>query len=172
MKAKQREELLRALKTRFELAIHVATPTDAVLVAEMATALTTEIIERTGIQHFNVDLQETTRLCRRLIDSQSYVALVATDNSIPVGFAGLCESHALYTEGTFGIVQEFYVIPLARSSGVGAALLKAASDHARSSGWRRLELCTPPLPEFHRSLVFYERYGFEVTGGRKMKYIV
>lgn len=152
--------------------IHIARPTDAALVAEMATALTSEIIERTGVQHFNVNLPETTKLCARLIDSQSYVALVATEAANPIGFAGLCESHALYTEGTFGIVQEFYIVPAVRSSGVGALLLKAAFGHARSKGWRRLELCTPPLPEFQRSLGFYERYGFEVTGGRKMKYIL
>lgn len=154
------------------IVIHVATPTDAALVAEMATALTSEIIERTGVQHFNVHLPETTKLCERLINSRVYVALIATDNSNPVGFTGLCESHALYTEGTFGIVQEFYVVPGARSTGVGAALIEAASAHARSNGWSRLELCTPPLPEFQRSLAFYERYGFEVTGGRKMKHIV
>lgn len=152
--------------------IHLAKPTDAALVAEMATALTSEIIERTGVQHFNVNLPETTKLCARLIDSQRYVALVATEASNPIGFVGLCESHALYTEGTFGIVQEFYTVPAVRASGVGALLLEAAFGHARSKGWRRLELCTPPLPEFQRSLAFYERHGFEVTGGRKMKYIL
>jgi GNAT superfamily N-acetyltransferase len=154
------------------MVIHIATPTEAAIVAEMATALTSEIIQRTGVQHFNVDLPETTKLCERLIDSKVYVALVAIDNSNPVGFAGLCESHALYTEGTFGIIQEFYVVPGARSAGVGAALIEAATAHAHSSGWRRLELCTPPFPEFQRSSMFYERHGFKVTGGRKMKRII
>ena len=68
-----------------------------------------------------------------------------------------------------GIIQEFYVVPTARSAGVGGALLQAARAHARSKGWKRLELCTPPLPDFQRTLAFYERNGFEVTGGRKMK---
>jgi GNAT superfamily N-acetyltransferase len=153
------------------IVIRIATPTEAAIVAEMATALTSDIIQRTGVLHFNVDLPETTKLCERLIHSQAYVALIAIDNSNPVGFAGLCESHALYTEGTFGIIQEFYVVPSERSAGVGAALIEAATAHAQSRGWRRLELCTPPLPEFQRSLMFYERHGFEVTGGRKMKHI-
>lgn len=154
------------------LEIRPAEPGDAALVAELATALTSEIIERTGVRHFDVDLPRTTALCARLISSRSYLALVAREGANAVGFAGLCESHALYAEGTFGIVQEFYVVPGARSSGVGGALIRATADQARSRGWRRLELCTPPLPEFQRSLAFYERHGFEVTGGRKMKRIV
>jgi hypothetical protein len=32
-----------------------------------------------------------------------------------------------------------------------------------------MEMCTPPLPEFDRTLEYYRRSGFEVTGGRKMK---
>jgi len=154
------------------IVIRAATPKDAALVADMATALTSEIIHRTGVQHFNVNLTETTKLCERLIISRAYVALIAADNSSPVGFAGICESHGLYAEGTFGIIQEFYVVPAARSAGVGAALIEAATAHARSSKWRRLELCTPPLPEFQGSLAFYGRNGFEVTGGRKMKRII
>src|SRR5688572_872133 len=104
------------------VAIHIAGPSDAALVAGMATALTSEIIERTGIQHFRVNLSETTEICARLISSQSYVALVASEASNAIGFAGLCESHALYAGGTFGIVQEFYIAPAVRSSGVGALL--------------------------------------------------
>ena len=153
------------------VAIYLAVQTDAALVAEMAVALTSEIMERTGIKHFNVNLGDTAALCERLITSGSYTALIAAEPSGPVGFAGLCESHALYTEGTFGIIQEFYVVPRSRSTGVGAALLKASVAQARSRGWRRLELCTPPLPEFQQSLTFYERNGFEITGGRKMKFI-
>jgi len=154
------------------LEIRLANPTDAALVAGMAMALTTEIVERTGIRHFDANREETTQLCARLIASQSYVALVAIEGSIPIGYAGLCESYALYTEGTFGIVQEFYIVPGARSSGIGGTLLDAAVEYARSKRWRRLELCTPALPEFERSLAFYGRNGFEVTGGRKMKRIL
>jgi len=163
---------LRQGFTSMSIKVHQATLAEALVVAEMAVALTTEIIKRTGTKHFNVNLKETAELSEHLIGAGSYTALIATEESEPLGFAGICESHALYTEGTFGIIQEFYVVPASRSVGVGTNLLEAAVAHSRARGWKRLELCTPPLPKFQGSLAFYERHGFEVTGGRKMKFVV
>lgn len=139
----------------------------------MVVALTDEIIARTHTPHFSVNLPETTARCREFVESGKYVVYVAeAPGTGAIGFAALCESHALYAEGAFGIVQEFYVVPDRRSSGIGRILLDAAASHARAAGWKRLELCTPPLPEFRRALEFYERNGFEITGGRKMKRVV
>jgi len=53
----------------------------------------------------------------------------------------------------------------------------ATSSSARSTscssratrGWKRREVTTPPLPEFDRTLAFYPREGFAVTGGRTLK---
>lgn len=144
---------------------------DAEAIGKMALALTDEIIARTGERHFDMDLADTVARCRRYLASGIYTVLLARDVAAaePVGFAALCESHALYTEGAFGIVQEFYVTLDHRSGGVGATLLAKAGQVAKARGWQRLELCTPPLPEFERTLSFYERHGFEVTGGCKMK---
>jgi hypothetical protein len=36
-------------------------------------------------------------------------------------------------------------------------------------GWRRLEVTTHPLPQFDRTLAFYQREGFGLSGGRKLK---
>lgn len=147
-------------------------PADAGIVAAAVKALTDEIIERTRAQHFNVDLPQTEARCRDFLETGSYAVYVAERDGACIGFAALCESHALYAEGTFGIVQEFYVAPDFRSAGVGQQLVEAAVAHGRRMDWTRLELCTPPLPEFDRALQFYERNGFEVTGGRKMKRIL
>jgi hypothetical protein len=35
--------------------------------------------------------------------------------------------------------------------------------------WTRLEVTTPPLPQFDRALAFYQRGGFGISGVRKMK---
>jgi hypothetical protein len=39
----------------------------------------------------------------------------------------------------------------------------------QSKGWRRIEVTTPPLPQFDRTLAFYRREGFDIPGGRKLK---
>ncbi len=145
-----------------------AAPADAGMLARMVKALTDEIIARTGAPHFDLSIDALTAQAAAFIADGTYTVLLARDPE-PVGFAALCESAALYAGGRFGIVQEFYVAPDRRSGGVGKALLDAATAHGRTQDWTRLELCTPPLPEFDRALAFYEREGFEVTGGRKMK---
>ena len=154
-----------------EISIVAATADDAPTVAELVQALTDEIMQRTEKLHFNVDLAASTTLCQRLIEQGHYRVLLAVEQpgGEVVGCATLCESHALYTEGSFGIVQEFYVVPHRRSQKVGAKLLEQVIEMARDLGWKRLELCTPPLPVFERTIAFYQQNGFEITGGRKMK---
>lgn len=153
--------------------IKKASPADAQVIAFFAKALTDEIIEKTGAQHFNVDISSTTALCQTLMEQDKYTVWLACDEvtETAIGFASLCESHALYAEGTFGIVQEFYIQPSYRSRKAGSILLESVIEHAKLLGWKRLELCTPPLPEFERTINFYQENGFEVTGGRKMKYV-
>ena len=79
------------------------------------------------------------------------------------------ESYALYTEGVYGTIPEFYVSPSHRSKGVGAALMKEARRIGQSRGWRRIEVTTPPLPQFDRTMAFYQREGFSIFGGWKLK---
>lgn len=154
-----------------DIHIDLASVGDAQAIAELAMALTDEIIDKTKAKHFDVNLPETTALCRSYIASGIYEVIVAKNGKegTIIGFAAMCQSHALYTEGQFGVIQEFYVNPEARSLGVGSRILERAASHAKDKGWKRLELCTPPQPEFDKAIVFYSRNGFEVTGGRKMK---
>jgi GNAT superfamily N-acetyltransferase len=87
----------------------------------------------------------------------------------PLGFLALYESFALYTEGAYGTIPEFYIRPAHRSKGIGAALMGEARRLGQSRGWRRLEVTTPPLPQFDRTMAFYQREGFSISGGRKLK---
>jgi GNAT superfamily N-acetyltransferase len=64
------------------------------------------------------------------------------------------------------------VVFLARGRELGSALLAAAREHGRRQGWSRLEVTTPPLPAFSRTLGFYEREGFAVSGGRKLRCLI
>jgi len=138
-------------------------------IARLAVCLTNEIIERTGIKYFDVDEPSATSLCESFLENGHYNVIAAFDGNKVVGFGALCESHSLYAEGAFGIIQEFYVLPEYRSMDIGKTLVEELVEFARSKKWKRLELCTPPLPEFDRTVQFYKSNGFEITGGYKMK---
>ena len=141
-------------------------------IAKLAVCLTNEIIERTGIKHFDVDVPLAVKLCKSYMENGQYCVVAAQDESRIIGFGALCESHSLYAEGSFGIIQEFYVMPEYRSHKVGQQLIDKIVSVAKDKGWKRLELCTPPVPEFNRTVSFYQANGFEITGGYKMKRVV
>lgn len=141
-------------------------------IAKLAVCLINEIIERTGTRHFDVDVSLATNLCNDFMKEKYYQVIAASNNKNIVGFGALCESRSLYAEGTFGIIQEFYVLPEYRSRNIGKHLIETIIEHAKSKGWKRLELCTPPVPEFDRAVAFYQENGFEITGGYKMKHAI
>ena len=138
-------------------------------VAKLAVCLLNEIIERVGMQAFDVDENKAVRLCEDFIADRRYRVLAAFDDDRIVSFGALCESHSLYAEGSFGILQEFYVEPEYRSRNLGQRMIETMVEYGKWQGWTRLELCTPPLPAFDRTVSFYESNGFEITGGYKMK---
>jgi GNAT superfamily N-acetyltransferase len=152
------------------IAIGRATADHSHEIAVMVGELLSEITNAIGVQAFNFDLEETTKRLKDFLDREQYFVFVArNDGRNAVGFVALYESHALYAEGTFGTIPELYVRPEYRSNHVGLRLMSEARSFGTSRGWKRLEVTTPPLPHFDRTLAFYEREGFAVTGGRKLK---
>lgn len=141
-------------------------------IAKLAVCLTNEIIERTGIKHFVVDVPLATQLCKSYMKNGQYTVVAAYKKGEIIGFGTLCESHSLYAEGAFGIIQEFYVMPKYRSHTIGQQLIERIVSLAKDNGWKRLELCTPPVPEFNRTVAFYQANNFEITGGYKMKRVI
>jgi len=150
--------------------IQKATIDDSHEIAVMAGELLDEIMGVIGIQAFNFDLVETMGRLNDFISREKYFVFVARDDTNKVvGFVALYESHALYAEGSFGTIPELYVRPEHRSKNVGFLLVSQAKSFGMSRGWKRLEVTTPPLPQFDKTLAFYEREGFAITGGRKLK---
>lgn len=141
-------------------------------IAQLAVCLTEEIIERTGTPHFDINTELAEELCRTFISQNQYYVIAAFQQDHVIGFGALCESYALYAEGKFAILQEFFVLPDFRSQRVGYELIEEIKKFAIQKKWKRIELCTPPLPEFERTVSFYKENGFERTGGYKMKYVI
>jgi len=142
---------------------------DAPQIAEMVGELLAEIMSAIGIQAFNFDLSATIHRLGQFIDQEKYFVFVACDGTSPVGFISLYESYALYAEGAFGTIPELYVRPPYRSTRLGLKLISQAKIFGQSRNWTALEVTTPPLPQFDKTLAFYEREGFSISGGRKLK---
>ncbi len=95
----------------------------------------------------------------------------------PAGFVALAEDdgrfvavctvsfvEALRSVGRYAIIQEMYVDPSVRSSGVGMEVLQFTLDHAVARGCAMVELGTPYHGE--RQIQFYQRAGFTEVGAR------
>lgn len=140
----------------------------AVLVGELLN----EIMTRIDIKAFNFNLEETILRLEDFIEKEKNYIFVAKDKNEIIGFITAYEGFALYTEGAFGTIAELYVKPAYRSSGIGKELINKLSEFSNSKNWTRLEVTTPPLPQFDETLIFYEREGFEISGGRKLKRLI
>ena len=152
------------------ITIQRATINDASEVAVMVGELLNEIMSTIGIHVFNFSLDETMSRLKDFIDREKYFVFVAqSENAGSVGFIALYESYALYAEGAFGTIPELFVRPGYRSQNVGLRLVEQAKTFGNSRDWKRLEVTTPPLPQFDKTIAFYEREGFAITGGRKLK---
>jgi GNAT superfamily N-acetyltransferase len=139
-------------------------------ISKLVGELLKEIMNAIGAQAFNFDLEETTERLRDFIDTEKYFIFIAQDSKDNIlGFISLYESYALYAEGAFGTIPELYVRPEHRSNRIGSLLLSEARLFGTTRGWKRLEVTTPPPPQFEKTLAFYEREGFEISGGRKLK---
>lgn len=151
------------------LTIQAATPDDAPVLAELVGALLQEIMDAVGSAEFHFNPQQAEAQAEDLLRRGVYFAFIAKENGQAVGVVCLYEGHAIYTEGAFGTIAELYVCPAQRSQGIGRLLLDEVRKFAVAKGWKRLEVTTPPLPMFQRTLAFYENHGFAVAGGRKLK---
>lgn len=149
-----------------------ATPNEAEIVGDLVVKLTEEISLRTNSRHFDIDVEGTINRCRELFLEKKYGAIICFSTGNAVAVSTFTESYALYAGGKVGIIPEFYVHPDFRSVGVGEKLISKVKEYGSENGWSCIELCTPPLPEFERTLEFYRNNGLIPVGGRKMRQFI
>jgi GNAT superfamily N-acetyltransferase len=89
----------------------------------------------------------------------------------PVGLTTVVESFAIYANGSYGVINEMYVVPSHRSFGVGHRLIQAAKEFGAGRKWTRLDVTAPESERWARTRAFYEREGFRFAGP-KLKLIL
>jgi GNAT superfamily N-acetyltransferase len=102
------------------------------------------------------------------------IIIVSVDNSSKaiVGFVAAVESNALYARGSFGVVNELYIIPEFRSKKIGQKLIDFLIQIGKNKLWSRLELDTPEIEKSEKTINFYKKEGFVTIGYRMKKVIV
>ena len=89
---------------------------------------------------------------------------VGESDGLAVAVCTISYLQSLRTGGKYAIIQEMFVAPESRSTGVGMEVLRFALDHAVANGCRTVELGAP----YHgdRQIQFYRRAGFTEVGAR------
>lgn len=135
--------------TRHDL--RIGGPEDADLVGRM-------------LYEFNVEFDQSDPPAEQMAElagpqlSSGEVAVVFGPGDPPDGFAQLRFRNSLYEPGPDACLEELWVRPHARGTGLGRALLEAAMDLAREHGATRIDLNTTVADEAARAL--YEKCGF------------
>ncbi|NDR56724.1 GNAT family N-acetyltransferase [Aliiruegeria sabulilitoris] len=126
--------------------------------AEAIAAMLFRLAEETGDgPHFSTTA-ETIR-AHGFGDAPLFETLIAEQNGAPAGLA-LFFRHFSTTRGQPGVyVQDLWIAPEGRSSGLGAALLIAAAAYARNS-WGAAYLALTRHGHNEGADAFYTRFGF------------
>ena len=93
------------------------------------------------------------------MDAGRITFLLARDEGAPVGMCSLTTGFSTYRASPFGLVDDLYVDPARRRSGVARALVDAALAEARSRGCRSVLIgCSDG------DIPMWEHFGFRKIG--------
>jgi GNAT superfamily N-acetyltransferase len=81
-------------------------------------------------------------IAERLARHESVIFLAHNKMGEAIGFTQLFPSFTSVGAGRTWVLNDLYVVPSARGSGVGSILLEAARAHATATGSKRIELST------------------------------
>lgn len=144
------------------ISIRQATPQDSGIVFHLISSLLKELFPEDPL-YTEANLKAATE---KMLMHPNYWVLIAYANEKPVGVVGLNECAAIYAMGSFGEITELYVLPEYRSLAVGEKLIDAAREFGRAQKWSMLEVGTPEIPKWQRTVDFYVKTGFHIVGPR------
>jgi GNAT superfamily N-acetyltransferase len=145
-----------------KITIRLATMQDAQLVNDLIYPLLAELYPNEPIYTAEVLLAIT----NKLLIAPNYWVFIAFYDDQSVGVIALNQCCAIYALGDFGEITELYVVPGYRSCGVGALLMDAVKTWGRNQGWSMLEVGAPHVPQWQRTVDFYQAQDFTIVGPR------
>jgi GNAT superfamily N-acetyltransferase len=148
-------------ESRMSLEIKMASEHDVDIITDMVFRLINEL-------GGTPDRESYYQTCTDLLKQpQVYRVLLAfSELGQCVGMISFSESHAIYSNGLFGVIHEFYVLPEKRSSSIGRQLMKTVILKGRERKWNRIEVGAPNQQNWGRTISFYKREGFVEIGPR------
>ncbi|HMG15628.1 MAG TPA: GNAT family N-acetyltransferase [Saprospiraceae bacterium] len=149
------------------LKIIEATPQDSNIIIELIKALYIEL----GEESESVGFLNAAIVYELLNNGKTEIYLVLDETENIIGIQTLTECQSLYAGGTYGIIDELYVLPDFREHGIGSLMLSFIKEIGKERKWNRIELTGPTEERWKRTIDFYERSGFVFTGP-KMKYLL
>lgn len=129
-----------------------ATAADAAVLARLLWDFNTE---------FDTETDDTDVLAARfarLLGLPGIVAVLAEDDSEPVGFALVSLRPAIWFDGPVSQLEELYVVPARRDHGIGTAILDLCRRLVREAGSPEMHINVDEVDTDTRR--FYERHGF------------
>jgi GNAT superfamily N-acetyltransferase len=132
--------------------------------------ITKLLCELDGVK-VELNMESMIKSFRQFISDSNNRIFIVFDRDKAVGMITVVQSNALYTQGRFGIINELYVLPQYRSSGIGKLLLGEVLKFAKSKDWKRIEVGAPNQEKWQRSINFYTREGFKEIGPRLKKIV-
>jgi GNAT superfamily N-acetyltransferase len=149
----------------------LATADDAENIGLLVVLLTIELSDLTQTKYFDIDIEGTSNRCQKLIADGHYFALLGFVDGVLSGVATLSESYSLNAGGRIGMIQEFYVSPDVRSTGIGAKLMEEVKLFGRDKGWICIDLSAPTVSKLEENLGFYEGSGFDIIHAYRMRHV-
>ncbi len=140
--------------------------------ADMVAFLVHQLIEESFNGKDNPDPRQIQESAEKLLKNNNSHAIIAFDDDTPVGVMTIIEAVAVHARGKFAIIMEFFVLPQARSKGVGWKMVQYAENMAQKNGWHWLELCVPQGGDKEEAEAFFVRNGFQNMGPALHKRVV
>lgn len=122
-------------------------------------------------ERFDFDPAASGRMARHLLaNPQVGVVYLARREGRPVGYAVLTHGYSLEFGGPFVLLDEIFVLPEVRGTGLGKRLIDAAAAYCRANGcgYLRLEV----QKKNARAVAIYRTYGFRAEDRHLMSWRV